>query len=49
MSKNIERVADYRFLMSRLRRTGLDFVVVDKEPVVILQEVEDMYTVMGQF
>ena len=49
MSENIERVADYMFLISRLRRTGLDFAVVDKEPVVILQEVEDMYTAIGQF
>ncbi|MEM1618916.1 MAG: THUMP domain-containing protein [Desulfurococcaceae archaeon] len=34
---------NYRFVMSRLRRTGLDFVVVDKGPSVILLRVVDPY------
>lgn len=34
---------NYRFIMSRLRRIGLDYVVVDKGPSVILLRVEDPY------
>lgn len=34
---------NYRFILSRLRRTGLDFTVVDKGPSVILLKVDDPY------
>lgn len=34
---------NYRFIASRLRRTGLDYVIVDKGPSIILLRVEDPY------
>lgn len=34
---------NYRFVISRLRRSGLDFVLVDKGPSVILLKTEDPY------
>ncbi|MGC8983341.1 MAG: hypothetical protein ACP5KA_06315 [Desulfurococcaceae archaeon] len=39
---------NYRFILSRLRRAGLDFVVVDKGPSVILLKVEDPYKAVEQ-
>ncbi|MEL9999784.1 MAG: THUMP domain-containing protein [Desulfurococcaceae archaeon] len=34
---------NYRFIISRLRRAGLDYVIVDKGPSIILLRVEDPY------
>lgn len=34
---------NYKFVMSRIRKTGLDYVVVDKGPSVILLRVSDPY------
>jgi len=45
--RDMERDADYRFLVNRLRRTGLDFVVVGEESFTILLKVEDVYTAIG--
>jgi len=34
---------NYRFIVGRLRRTGINYVVVDKGPSVILMKVDDPY------
>jgi len=39
---------NYRFVMSRLRRIGFDYVVVDKGPSIILLRVEDPYRAIEQ-
>ena len=39
---------NYRFIMSRLRRIGFDYVVVDKGPSIILLRVEDPYRAIEQ-
>lgn len=38
---------NYRFVISRLRRIGLDYVVVDKGPSIILLRVNDPYEMVN--
>lgn len=39
---------NYRFILSKLRKTRLDYVVVDKGPSIILLRVSDPYEAIGQ-